>query len=167
MITVFAVLSTLIMIAAPVLLFFSLPGTWIILLIAGLWSFFSATSPFTLQYFLLWGGLAALGELAEFFAGYFGTKKYGGSSSGSIGGMVGAIVGAIACAPLFFGIGALLGALGGGFVGCFVIERSKGSSTKLAAKAAWGTTLGRFGGFVIKITIAIVMLWHTIPLLWQ
>lgn len=73
--------------------------------------------------------------------------------------MIGAIVGAILCAPFFFGLGALPGALLGSFIGTFLMEKSGGMENDAAAKAAWGATLGRFGGFVVKLGIGISMVW--------
>jgi hypothetical protein len=71
------------------------------------------------------------------------------------------------CAPLFFGFGALLGALGGGFAGCWLVEKFSGANSSDAANAAFGATLGRFGGFVVKLGIGIGMIWLIVPRLWS
>jgi uncharacterized protein YqgC (DUF456 family) len=161
-----AVICIALMILSLALIFLGLPGTWVILALTGLWAFFTNASELGWQFFVLLGGMAGLGEFMEFSAGYFGVKRFGGSSKGSIGGMIGAIVGGIMCATLFFGFGALLGALAGGFAGCYVMEKIYGADHGPALRAALGATLGRFGGFVVKLGIAIGMIWISAPRIW-
>lgn len=159
---VLAGVCILLMILSLALIFFGLPGTWVILGIVGIWSFLSGVS-FGWQFFALLIVLAGAGEVLEFGAGYLGARKFGGSNKGSLGGIVGAIAGAIVMAPLFFGLGALIGALAGGFTGCFIVEKGCGASSPQAAKAAFGATLGRFGGFVIKLGIGVGIIWLSVP----
>ncbi len=163
---VFAVLCIALMILSLMLLFLGLPGTWAIVGLAGLWAFFAGGAAFGWQFFALIVGLSVAGEIVEFLAGHFGAKKYGGSNRGSIGGMIGAILGGILCAPIAFGFGALPGALAGAFAGCFAVEALGGKKGKEAARAAWGTTLGRFGGFVVKLGIGISIIWLSVPRIW-
>ncbi len=161
-----AVVCIALLIASLFLIVFSLPGTWVMVGITGLWAAFVGGSDFTTRFFLFLIGLAVVGEVAEFLAGHLGAKKFGGSNKGSLAGMIGSIVGAIVCAPLFFGLGALLGALGGGFIACWATEKFQGKSGKDALHAAFGATLGRFGGFVIKLGIGIAILSLSIPAVW-
>jgi len=162
-----AVGCIVLMVLALFLIFLGLPGTWSILGITALWAFLTNAPNFSGTFFLLLICLAAVGEAVEFIATYFGAKKYGGSGKGSIGGMIGALIGGILCAPLFFGFGALLGALGGGFAGCWLVEKCSGANNANAANAAFGATLGRFGGFVVKLGIGIGMIWLIVPRLWS
>ncbi len=155
------------MILSLMLIFLGLPGTWVIIAIVGLWSFFSEALHFGWQFFALVIGLAGIGELVEFIAGYYGTKRFGGSNKGSIGGIIGAIVGGFMGAPLFFGLGALPGALAGGFAGCFLMEKFNGASSAAAANAAFGSTVGRFGGFVVKLSIGIGIICLSVPRIWE
>lgn len=166
MLYVFAAICIALMILSLMLIVFGLPGNWVILILTALWAFFTDAPGFSLQVFALLAGMAVLGELVEFAAGYYGVKRFGGSSKGSVGGMIGALVGAVLCAPLFFGFGALLGALAGGFTGCFLVEKGAGTATNTAARAAFGATLGRFGGFVVKLGIGVGMIWLTAPRIW-
>lgn len=166
MLYLFAIICIALMILSLMLLFLGLPGNWVILLLAGLWAFFTADPHLTWPFFLLLAGMAGVGEAVEFLAGYFGVKRFGGSNKGSIGGMIGALVGGILCAPLFFGFGALLGALGGGFLGCYLLEKLHGSAHVPAVRAAFGATLGRFGGFLVKLGIGIGMIWMAAPRIW-
>ena len=160
---VLAIVCICLMLLSLMLIFLGLPGTWVIIGITGLWAFLSGAPDFGWQFFVLVLGLAAAGEVVEFLAGYYGAKRFGGSSKGSIGGVIGAIVGGFLCAPLFFGFGALLGALGGGFTGCFLMEKMHGASGSAAANAALGSTLGRFGGFLVKLSIGIGIIWLAVP----
>ena len=164
---ILAVGCIVLMALALFLIFLGLPGTWAILGIAALWAFLTNAPDFNWTFFLLLASLAAVGEVMEFIATYFGAKKYGGSGKGSIGGIIGALIGGILCAPLFFGFGALLGALGGGFAGCWLVEKFSGANSSDAANAAFGATLGRFGGFVVKLGIGIGMIWLIVPRLWS
>ena len=148
------------------LIFFGLPGTWSILGIAVGWSTLVPAPGFGWPFLLFLVCLAVVGEVAEFIATYFGARKYGGSGKGSLGGMIGAVIGGILCAPFFFGFGALFGALAGGFVGCFLVEKIAGVDNPAAVNAALGATLGRFGGFVVKLGIGIGMIWLIVPRLW-
>jgi uncharacterized protein YqgC (DUF456 family) len=164
---VLALICIVLMVLALMLIFLGLPGTWVIVGLVGVWAgLFAPAGVFGWTFFLLLIGMAAIGEVVEFAAGYYGTRRFGGSNKGSLGGMIGAIVGGILCAPLFFGFGALLGALGGGFAGCFLLEKVHGASGKDASRAAMGATLGRFGGFVVKLGIGIGIIWLSAPRIW-
>jgi uncharacterized protein YqgC (DUF456 family) len=162
-----ALCCILLMILSLMLIFLGLPGTWSIVVIAALWSFFVESASFGWQFFALAVGLAGMGELVEFLASYYGAKRFGGSSKGSIGGVIGALVGGFLGAPLFFGFGALPGALAGGFTGCFLLEKIYGATSAAAASAAFGATLGRFGGFVVKLGIGIGLICLSAPLIWE
>ena len=162
-----AVVCIAFMVLSLLLIFLGLPGTWVIIGITGLWAAFVETAHFGWQFFAFAIGLAGLGELIEFAAGYYGAKRFGGSSKGSVGGIIGALVGGFMCAPILFGLGALPGALAGGFAGCFLVEKMRGASGQAAASAAFGATLGRFGGFVVKLSIGIGIICLSAPLIWQ
>ena len=165
--TVFAALCIALMVLSLMLVVLSLPGTWVILGLSGLWAAFKGGPGFTWQFFALMGGLAVLGEVVEFFSGHYGTKRFGGTNKGSLGGMVGAIAGAIFGAAFLFGFGALPGALLGGFAGSYLVEKGRGMESKAALRAAYGTTLGRFGGFMVKFGIGIGMVWLAAPKVWE
>lgn len=166
MTTVLAVICIALMVLSLMLLFLSLPGNWVILGIAALWSFFGP-EPLSWNILIVLLVMAIVGEVLEFFAGTVVAKHFGGSSKGSVGGIIGAIVGAILCAPLFFGFGALLGALGGAFIGSFSVEKLTGMETKAAVNAATGTTLGRLGGFFIKLGLGVSMIILAAPRIWD
>lgn len=163
---ILATLIVLLMIGSLVLIVFGLPGTWVIIGLTGAWAFFAGGAQFTWGFFLPMLGLAAFGEIAEFFAGHYGAKRYGGTNQGSFAGIVGAIVGSILGAPFFFGLGALPGSLLGAFTACFMVERGRGMPSREAARASWGVTLGRFGGFVVKMGVGIALIVLSAPALY-
>lgn len=163
MLSIAALVCIALMVLSLMLIFFGLPGNWVILGLAGGWAFFTSSPQLDWQFFVLLAALAGVGEVIEFLAGHFGVKRFGGSGKGSLGGIIGAIIGAILCAPLFFGFGALPGALGGGFLGCYLVEKLRGAPHAQAARAAYGATLGRLGGFVVKLGIGIGMIWLSAP----
>lgn len=156
---------SIILVLSLLLLFVGLPGIWLILIITGIWAFFiQSPSLFSLGFFLPLVFLAVVGEVAEFFAGYYGTKRFGGSSKGGWGGIVGGFVGAILGAAFLFGFGAIPGAFAGAFAGCFFVEKVLNAvSTEQAVNAAWGTTLGRLGGMMVKLGLGIWILYTVIP----
>lgn len=165
MLYILAALCIAVMIASLFLLILGLPGNWIIFALTLAWSLLSGAA-FGWQFFVLLLGLATLGEVMEFAAGHFGGKRFGGTGKGSLGGIIGALALGIMCAPLLFGLGALLGALAGGFLGSLIFEKLHGMETGKAAKAAFGNMLGRFGGFLAKLGIGITLIVLAAPRIW-
>lgn len=146
---------------------FGLPANWLILGLVALWGFVDPASP-NLDW-LFWTimiGLAVLGEVLETALQVVKARKYGSSSSGTFIGMIGAIIGAIAMAPMFWGIGAFLGALIGAWLGCFGMELLKGRPMEEALSAAFGTVLGRFLGTICKIGVGAAMIAYTWRNIW-
>lgn len=160
-----AILVSILLVLALVLLFVGLPGIWVILVITGIWAFFiDAPGIFTLSFFIPLVALAILGEIVEFFAGYYGTKRFGGSSKGGVGGIIGGFAGALFGAAFLMGFGAVIGAFAGAFAGCFLVEKLlNNATTEAAMNAAYGTTLGRMGGLIVKLGLGIWILTIIIP----
>ena len=129
----------------------TLPANWIMLGLIGLWRF-AYPSP---------------GEVIEYIAQGWWSKKYGSSTSGMWAGLLGALVGALAGLPLLFGLGAFIGALVGAWVGCYLMERCKGRNDYEARQAAKGALVGRFLGIVVKCGIGAVMLGLTCHAVFQ
>src|SRR6185436_7230467 len=137
-------------------LIFGLPGTFVILFVALVYAWatgFVAIQWSTLAWLL---GLAVVGEVLELglSAGAGGTRP---SLRVALGAIVGGILGAIVGAPVLFGLGALPGALLGAFVGAAAAVASEGGATGEAIKAGLTAMRGRFFGFVLKTSIAVVM----------
>ncbi len=145
----------------------TLPANWIMVALVFIWRFANPhPGAMDVVYLVSVVGLAVLGEVIEFVAQAWGTKKYGSTNSGMFGGIVGAIAGAILCAPFLFGLGALFGALIGAWIGCYLVERLRGRSAAEAWQAAKGAMVGRFLGIVIKCGIGVTMLVLTYHAIW-
>jgi len=95
-------------------------------------------------------GLAALCQLLDFIAGYYGTKKFGGSGRGAIGAILGGLIGPFIFTPL---VGIFLGPAIGAIIGELTARRT----LKESSKSGLGTFLGGLASFVIKIAITISM----------
>lgn len=105
----------------------TLPANWIMLGLIGLWRFaYPSPGDMGVFFFAMLVGLALFGEVIEYIAQGWGSKKYGSSTSGIWAGLLGALVGALAGLPLLFGLGAFIGALVGAWIGCYLMERYKG-----------------------------------------
>lgn len=157
------------MILALFLQLLSLPGNWIVILLLVFGKYIgpeSAVAGLTWSFLLFLAGLALLGEALEWVAQFQLGKRHGSSARGNIGGILGAIVGAILMLPLFFGFGALLGALGGAYLGCLGMELIHGRSGVDARKAAWGVFIGRFLGTTLKLGIGITIIWLAVGKIW-
>ena len=142
----------------------TLPANWMMIGVLGLWyALMPQPGDMGVMFFAILVGLAGLGELIEFLAQGWGSKKYGSTSGGMWGGLAGALIGAVVGMPFFFGLGSLIGALVGAWCGCYVVEYSRGRSDIDARRAAKGALVGRFLGIVIKCGIGAVMLGLT----WQ
>ena len=122
-----------------------LPANWVVVLLVVLWKFLHpAAGALDVWFWIMFLGLAVLGEVLEMGVQVMNARRHGSSTSGTVAGMVGAIAGAIFLAPLFFGLGAFIGALAGAWLGCLVMELLRGRPGKEAFDAAFGTMMGRF-----------------------
>lgn len=145
----------------------TLPGNWAMVALVIVWALFFPGNTLGMGFFVLFIGLALLGELIEFGAQIYGAKKYGSSKTSTAAGIIGAIVGAICGAPFMFGVGAVFGALFGAWGGCYLAERLiRGQSSAAAFRAAQGAMIGRFFGMVIKFGIGMAMLALTASHIW-
>ena len=145
----------------------TLPANWIMVILVLVWRFANPhPGAMDVMYLVSVVGLAVLGEVIEFVAQAWGTKRYGSTNTGMFGGIVGAIAGAILCAPFLFGLGALFGALLGAWAGCYLFERLRGRSAEQAWEAAKGAMVGRFLGIAIKCGIGVMMIVLTYHAIW-
>ena len=125
------------------------PGTTVILAAALLHQIMLGT-----ERSLGWWNIAALVLLTllsyalEFFAGYFGAKRFGATKLGAFGAVIGAIAG------LFF---PFPGLIVGPVVGALAGELVAGKRLVSAGRAGWGTLLGNLAGMLGKLTIGLVM----------
>ena len=165
---VIAALFCLLGAACVAMVVVQLPGTWVLLALAGLveWLDRFWLPPEDRKTFGWWvlGGclaLAVAGEVIEFIAGVLGAKQGGSSRRGMIGALVGGIAGIFLFAPLFFFVpflGAFLGAVLGTFVGALLGELSDQRRTLGASmKPALAATIGRVIGTTSKAVITMAM----------
>ena len=158
----------LVVLAVCVLLnLITLPGNWTMVALVIVWEMFYPGSSLGVTFFVLFIGLALVGEVVEFGAQIYGSKKYGSSKTSTAAGVIGAIAGALAGAPFMFGVGAIFGALFGAWAGCYLAERFiRRQTSELAFRAAQGAMVGKFFGMVIKFGIGMAMLWLTASHIW-
>ena len=145
----------------------TLPGNWAMVALVIVWEMFYPGSSLGTMFFVLFVGLAIIGELVEFGAQIYGSKKYGSSKTSTAAGVIGAIAGAIFGAPFMFGVGAIFGALFGAWGGCYLAERLiRRQPSEIAFRAAQGAMVGKIFGMVIKFGIGMAMLWLTASNIW-
>ena len=162
-----ATLLVLVCLVAWVLVFFGLPGTWV--MVAAAFGYMLLVVPesrlgfgWTVPLVLL--GLAGLGELVELVAGSMGVARVGGSRRSGVlallGSIAGAIVGAILGVPIPV-IGPLVAALLfgclGAMLGAILGELWKGRKLAHTMNVGAGAFWGRLLGTIVKIAIASMM----------
>lgn len=151
-----------------VLVVVQLPGTWVMLLVAGAIEFLDRLylPQGDRQTFGWWVLIAALvlaviGEIVEFIAGVGGAKRGGATSRGMWGALIGGVAGIFVFTPLFFFVplfGTFLGAVLGTFVGAVIGELTVEQATVRGTMrpAVWAT-IGRVLGTTTKVGIAMAM----------
>lgn len=147
---------------------FGAPGNWLMILAVIGWMVFGPEGYqvgwLVLTILMI---LAGLGELVEFGASVFGTKKLGGTNRGATCSVVGSIVGGIAGA--FLGIpfpvplvGSLIGSLLfagiGAWIGASLGERWAGKTIQESVQIGGAAFLGRILGTIGKFVVGLVML---------
>jgi hypothetical protein len=141
-----------------VTLLFGLPGTFVILVTAAVYAWatgFEAVSLSTVGWLL---ALAVVAEVLEFVAAAAASAPGARPSRRvQVSAIVGSIIGGILGAPILFGIGALFGALAGAFAGAAIAVGSEGGSISEATAHGFAALRGRFLGFLLKTSIAVVM----------
>jgi hypothetical protein len=158
-------LAALLLLLAFATHLFGLPANWLIIAILALWAWVAPHADIPLATYALFALAALVGELVEFGLQSFGAHKYGATRSGNWGALGGAILGAIFGAPFLFGLGALVGAVGGAYLGCLGIELLNNRPFPEAKQAAIGAMLGKALGMAVKIGIGIVLLFQSFKVL--
>lgn len=163
----------LVLIAGWVLTLFSLPGTWLIVIAAALYSYLV---PNQWRVDVGWPavgallGLAVLGEVIESLTAAVGARRAGAGKSSAFLALFGSILGGICGGVLGFPIpvigplvavvvGAALGAMAGAMIGEQWRGRPAEANWKVGKAAFWGRlwgTLGKIG--VASVMVAIVLM---------
>lgn len=135
-----------------------LPGQFLIAAAAALFTLVAVPEVLPWWVAITLGCLAALAEVGEAAAGFFGAKQAKGSVLSAVGGLAGGIVGAIlgsAVAPI---LGSIAGALAGTFGGAFAVEYYRTRHPGNAHAVAKGALMGRLAGSLIKLVTGGVMI---------
>jgi hypothetical protein len=143
---------------ALVSLLFGVPGTFFIVVAALVYAW--ATGFASVQWATI-GWLAALalvGEAVEFAAGAAGAAGVRPSRRVTAAALLGGFAGGLLGTPILFGVGSLLGALAGAFLGAALAVAAEGGSLSAAFTAGLAALRGRLLGFILKAAIAVVML---------
>jgi hypothetical protein len=93
----------------------------------------------------------AAGEFAEFYASFVVGKRYGVDSRGFWVSVIAAVLCGIVMAPLFFGIGAVIGTFVGAYAGTLAYELFNGTTPRRAREKAKGMLFGKFLGTFSKV----------------
>lgn len=138
------------------LVFFALPGNWLIVIGTAVFAWWRSDDHiFSVTTLVIITLLAVLGEIVEFFAGMGGAKKAGSGWLGATAAIGGAIAGAILGTflipiPL---IGTVIGACAGAGMATWFFEKVTGKTNHQSLRSGMGAGLGVFIGTTVKFII--------------
>lgn len=115
---------------------------------------FTNSHQFTEKFLIIWGIIAAVVTLLDYFIPVWGAQKYGASRPGVWGSIIGLLAGLIFFPP--FGI------IVGPFVGAVIGELLSGKDSRLALKAGFGSFVGFLSGILLKLIASGLMTWYFI-----
>ncbi len=136
------------------LVFFYLPGNWLMVLTTVVFAWWHAEQGlFSVWTLAAVAVLALLGEIAEFLAGVAGARRAGAGWKASLAALAGALAGALGGTvlipvPL---IGTLLGGCIGADLAAWSIERLSGKTHRFSVRSGFGAGLGTAAGALFKI----------------
>lgn len=131
------------------------PVAWVALLLVHL----SKVHPYTMNFLVVMGIVAAVITVLDFIVPVWGTKKMGGTKSGTKGSTIGLIVSVFVLPILGITIGpfGILGILAGPFLGAYIGELMA-NNKEGAFRAAIGSFVGFLTGTLMKLAFSIVVL---------
>lgn len=155
----------LVLLAGALSTLLGIPGTFIIVAAAVVYSAVRHWEAPTWPILVLLLALSVIAEVSDNLVSAAGVKKLGGSPKGMLWALVGGLVGAFALGavlgPPLGLLGAVLapivGGVTGGFVGGYWYELRQGRPKEEAQRAGLGAVLGRLAGVMGKTIIAAVM----------
>lgn len=154
------------LVAGLLLIPFGLPGLWLMVGAALLYSY---AAPDRLGIVTILGLtlLAGVAEVFEFVLAGRYARKYGGSKRAGWGAILGGMVGAIIGVPLPV-VGSMIGAFVGAFAGALVAELTVSTDKRAATRVATGALIGRIVSVAMKVAVGLVlMVWVAATLLWS
>jgi len=115
--------------------------------------------PFSEEFLIIMGLIAAGVTFLDYVVPIWGTKKFGGTKMGVRGSIVGLLVGIFVLPILGIIIGpfGLLGIILGPFVGAYIGEKMGGQDSKLAMRSAVGSFIGFITGTFMKLVYSIIV----------
>lgn len=141
--------------AGVVLVLLTLPGAWLIIIVALLCQWWRNGEMFSWWTIGIAVALAIIAEVVEFLASGAVAMKAGSSKRGALWAIIGSLVGAIAGSPFFFPIGTIAGGMAGAGLATFFIERGVTRRTwGESAKAGSGAAAGRLAATAAKAAFA-------------
>lgn len=129
-----------------------LPGSlivWLGVLTHRLWM--GPEDSVTWKIVILTGIITIIGQLADFFMGIWGARKFGATWKGAIGAFVGALIGFFIPPPLFW-------LIVGPIIGAIVGELAAGRSFRDGGKAGVGTVIGGIVAFAMKFGLSVCVI---------
>ena len=150
--TLFALFGVACVIVTPL----GLPGTWIMIGVAGatdavvMWMWPGQPMPFGVSALVIAVLAGTAGEIVEFVAGALGAKAGGASRKGAVGSMIGSIIG------LIIGTVLIPIPLAGSAIGAIIGEKMHGREMKDSLKPAAGAAIGRILGSLSKAPFALI-----------
>lgn len=137
------------------------PGSlivWLGVLIHRLWM--GADGSVTWQIVIVTCVLMLIGQVADFFMGVWGARRFGASWKGALGAFAGALIGLFIPPPLFW---LIVGPIAGAIIG----ELIAGRSFRDGGKAGVGTVIGGILAFALKfgISVCVISLFY-VDLFW-
>ncbi len=139
-------------------LILGLPGTVFLVVIAALYGWATGFAGVTGTVLAWLVGLAVVAEAFEFASTVLATGSEPPSRRVTVSALLGALVGGLVGTPFLFGVGSLIGALGGAFTGAALASSSQGNTASGALRAGFIAFRGRLLGFIVKASIAVVMI---------
>lgn len=137
---------------------FGLPGTIIIFIDVLLYSLITGFEKIGIKILIILAILMILAECLDFALGMAGAVRFGSSKKGLWASAIGSIVGAILMTPYLMGLGVIIGAFAGGFIGVLMIELIRQQKLKPALRAGYGAIMGRIAGIFAKGILSLVMI---------
>lgn len=151
-------LLVLVSIGGLVISVIGLPGLWLMVAAAVVFSLATGGVVLSWQTVAVVAGLAIGSEVVEFLAGAAGSKTAGGGWRGIVGAAAGGVAGGIIGVPVPI-VGPILGAILGAAVGAGLFELTgRDASIQRAGNVALGAAKGRLWGAASKLTFGTAML---------
>lgn len=162
------VLLLILSLAAVGLNIMSMPGNWLMLVMAVLFSWWRGWGHPSLWVLALMLFVLLAGEVIELLGSVVGARKFGASKAATWAALGGAIVGALCGFMIPIPVlGNIIGAILGAFLAAWIVELIKERPFKAATWAALGAALGRATGLVVKICcgllVWLMLVWFAYP----